>query len=112
MHPEACAGLLDASGVTTDNFRKVTTRRPIAHLEAQHVEAFEQAGTSRPRITVREEERAHVRGRLPERPPPPVDSDARFERLRDRVDALGGRLTMGSAPGRELRMRGSHPLAR
>jgi signal transduction histidine kinase len=35
-----------------------------------------------------------------------------LERLRDRVEALGGRLTSGSQPGHGVRVRGSLPLSR
>jgi signal transduction histidine kinase len=39
-------------------------------------------------------------------------AEAGFERLRDRVEALGGHLTVGSEPGRGTRISGSLPLAR
>ena len=38
-------------------------------------------------------------------------SDAGLDRLRDRIEALGGRLTIRSAPGRGTRVSGSLPLA-
>ena len=38
-------------------------------------------------------------------------SDGEFERLRDRVEALGGRLTIRSEPGRGTRVSGSLPLS-
>ncbi len=38
--------------------------------------------------------------------------DEGLERLRDRVEALGGRLTMASEPGRGTRVSGSFPLSR
>jgi signal transduction histidine kinase len=38
-------------------------------------------------------------------------SDAGFNRLRDRVDALGGRLTIRPEPGRGTRVSGSLPLS-
>jgi len=41
-----------------------------------------------------------------------ADSDAGFDRLRDRVDALGGRLTIRSEPGGGIRVVGSLPLLR
>ncbi|MBA2461848.1 MAG: hypothetical protein H0V45_08820 [Actinobacteria bacterium] len=39
-------------------------------------------------------------------------SDEGLERLRDRVEALGGRLTTTSEPGRGMRVSGSLPLSR
>jgi signal transduction histidine kinase len=39
-------------------------------------------------------------------------SDTRLDRLRDRVEALGGRLTVESDPGRGTRVYGSLPLSR
>jgi signal transduction histidine kinase len=39
-------------------------------------------------------------------------SQAGFERLRDRVEALGGRLTAGPKPGGGIRVAGSLPLSR
>jgi signal transduction histidine kinase len=39
-------------------------------------------------------------------------SEAGLERLRDRVDALGGRLTILSEPGHGIRVSGSLPLSR
>jgi signal transduction histidine kinase len=39
-------------------------------------------------------------------------SDARLDRLRDRVEALGGRLTVRSEPRRGTRLSGSLPLSR
>jgi signal transduction histidine kinase len=39
-----------------------------------------------------------------------ASSDAELERLRDRVEALGGRLTIRSDPGRGTRVSGSLPL--
>jgi signal transduction histidine kinase len=38
-------------------------------------------------------------------------SSAELERLRDRVEALGGRLTIPSAPGRSAHIRGAIPLS-
>ena len=45
-------------------------------------------------------------------PPTATDSDDRLERLRDRVEALGGGLTIGAGPGAGTRVSGSLPLAR
>ena len=39
-------------------------------------------------------------------------SDAELDRLRDRVEALGGRLTIGPEPGGGARVSGSLPLSR
>lgn len=39
-------------------------------------------------------------------------SDSGLDRLRDRVEALGGRLTIRSEPGRGIRVSGSLPLSR
>jgi signal transduction histidine kinase len=41
-----------------------------------------------------------------------VRAHAGFERLRDRVEALGGRLTTGPKPGGGMRVSGSLPLSR
>jgi signal transduction histidine kinase len=41
-----------------------------------------------------------------------ASSDAGLDRLRDRVEALGGRLTVRSDPGRGTRISGSLPLSR
>jgi len=41
-----------------------------------------------------------------------VRSEAGLDRLRDRVEALGGRLTIGPEPGRGTRVSGSLPLVR
>lgn len=65
-------------------------------------------GEARATIIVREDEEAlvfEVVGNA-ER------SEAGFDWLRDRVEALGGRLTLGSEPGRGVRISGSLPLSR
>ena len=65
------------------------------------------AGETPVRITVREEVAALAfevaSNRLP---------DADLDRLRDRVEALGGRLTIRSEPGSRVRVSGSLPLSR
>ena len=38
--------------------------------------------------------------------------EPRFDTLRDRVEALGGRLSIHSGPGRGIRVLGSLPLSR
>ena len=65
-------------------------------------------GTIRPAIVVREEagELRFEVVREAERP------DTGLDRLHDRVEALGGRLSVESQPGREVRVRGSLPLSR
>ena len=72
------------------------------------LEVLERAGDgARATVTVRDEEGALAfevaRGRRLE---------AGLERLRDRVEALGGRLTILSEPGRGIRVSGSLPLSR
>ncbi|MDQ3066806.1 MAG: histidine kinase [Actinomycetota bacterium] len=70
------------------------------------LEALEHAGT-RATVTVRDEEGA-VAFEVVE------DGDysaGGLERLRDRVEALGGRLTIRSEPGRGTRVSGSLPLS-
>jgi signal transduction histidine kinase len=68
---------------------------------------------SRPTISVRDEGSVLAFDVISESArPASADSDARFERLGDRVEALGGRLTVESTPGRGLTVRGSLPLAR
>ena len=41
-----------------------------------------------------------------------ASSDAELDRLRDRVEALGGQLAIRSGPGRGLHVLGSLPLSR
>jgi signal transduction histidine kinase len=66
------------------------------------------SGETRLKINVREREGAlafEVMGDAPR-------SDADLERARDRVEALGGRLTMSSGPDGSIRASGSLPLSR
>jgi signal transduction histidine kinase len=76
------------------------------------LEVLEHAGGGGARATVtatvRDEEGAvafEVAGASPR-------SDSGLHRLRDRVEALGGRLTIQSEPGRSTRVSGSLPLSR
>lgn len=73
------------------------------------LEAFERAGAGgRATVTVREEEGALAFEVV-------VDasrSDTGFERLRERFEALGGRLTTRAEPGRGMRISGALPLSR
>jgi signal transduction histidine kinase len=78
--------------------------------------ALEHAGAeARATITVRKEEEA-IAFEVAEDGAWPVAaaarSDAGLDRLRDRVEALGGRLTVRSEPGRGTRVSGSLPLSR
>ena len=66
------------------------------------------SGQTRVRLTVREAEDAlafEVIGDV-------TRSDADLDKMRDRVEALGGRLTIRSRPDRGIRISGSLPLAR
>ncbi len=71
------------------------------------LEALAQPGDARPAITVREDAGALVfevvRGAGP--------SAAQLDALRDRVEALGGALTIRAEPGGGARVSGSLPLA-
>jgi signal transduction histidine kinase len=71
------------------------------------LDALADAGTSRPELTVREDEEALVfelvRAALPH---------GGLDGLRDRVEALGGTLTVHPEPGGAIRVSGSLPLAR
>lgn len=70
------------------------------------LEALEHAGgETSAAVTVREEERALTFEIVEDA----ALSDARLDRLRDRVEALGGRLAIGPEPGR---VSGSFPLSR
>ena len=72
------------------------------------LEALEHAGAgARATVTVRDEEGAVVFEVLEDG----SSSDADLDRLRDRVGALGGRVTIRSEPGRGTRVSGSLPLA-
>ena len=72
------------------------------------LEALERLGDgARARVTVREEE-----GALAFEVVDDGGSEAGLERLRDRVEALGGRLTILSEPGCGIRVSGSLPLSR
>jgi signal transduction histidine kinase len=80
------------------------------------LDALEHVGAgARATVTVRHEEEglvfeivtdgAHTRAAA-------AGSDAQLDRLRDRVEALGGRLTIQSEPGHGIRVSGSLPLSR
>jgi signal transduction histidine kinase len=72
------------------------------------LEVFEHAGTgAQATVTVREEE-GTVAFEVVE---DGSRSDAGLDGLRDRVEALGGRLTIRSEPGRSTRVSGSLPLS-
>ncbi len=70
------------------------------------LEVLEGAGTSAA-VTVRDEERALGFEVVADY----ADMDAELPRLRDRVEALGGHLTIRSEPGRGTRVAGSLPLS-
>jgi signal transduction histidine kinase len=73
------------------------------------LKALEHAGAgARTRVTVREEEEAVAFEIVDDG----AGSDAGVDRLRDRVEALGGRLTIRSGPGRGTRIAGSLPLSK
>jgi signal transduction histidine kinase len=63
-------------------------------------------------VTVREEDGALAFEIVEDSAAPAGRSDAQLDRLRDRVEALGGRLTRRSEPGGGTRTSGSLPLAR
>jgi signal transduction histidine kinase len=72
------------------------------------VEALEHAGVgARATVTVRDEGGALAFEVVEDA----GHSDAGLDRLRDRVEALGGRLTIRSEPGRGTRVSGSLPLS-
>jgi signal transduction histidine kinase len=58
-------------------------------------------------VTVRNEEAALAFEVVADR----ANSDAELDRLRDRIEAVGGRLTIGSKAGRATRVSGSIPLS-
>jgi signal transduction histidine kinase len=73
------------------------------------LEALEHAGSETPvAITVREEIGVLTFEALLDAARP----EAGLDRLRDRVEALGGRLTIRTEPGRGIRVSGSLPLSR
>jgi signal transduction histidine kinase len=80
------------------------------------LEALEHAGTeARVRVTLREEDGAlafEVVDHAARSAAAAARSDAGLGRLRDRVEALGGRLTIRSEPGRGIRVSGSLPVSR
>ena len=81
------------------------------------LEALEHAGAgARAAVTVRDEEGALafevVEDGVARSAGAAARSDAGLDRLRDRVEALGGRLTIRSEPGRGTRVSGSLPLSR
>ena len=79
------------------------------------LEALERAGAdARATVTVRKEEGAIAFEVVEDRDRSVVaraGSDAGLDRLRDRVEALGGHLTIRSEPGRGTRISGSLPLS-
>jgi signal transduction histidine kinase len=76
------------------------------------LEALEQAGAgARATVTVRDEAGALAFDVAAEGASAPACSTAGLDRLRDRVEALGGRLTAGSERG-TIRVSGSLPLSR
>jgi signal transduction histidine kinase len=80
------------------------------------LEALEHAGSgARMRVAVRDEEGVLAFDVVEDGARPAgvrARSDAGLDRLRDRVEALGGRLTIRSEPGRGTRVSGSLPLSR
>jgi signal transduction histidine kinase len=80
------------------------------------LEALEHAGAgARATITVRAEEGALAFEVVEDGARSAAEtarSDAGFNRLRDRVEALGGRLTIRSAPGQGTGVSGSFPVSR
>jgi signal transduction histidine kinase len=82
------------------------------------LEAFEHLGWRRVTVTVREDERAlnfevieaveKGAGSTAAR----ASSDTELDRLRDRVEALGGQLAIRSGPGLGLHVLGTLPLSR
>ena len=78
------------------------------------LEVLERAGDgARAAITVRDEEGALVFEVVEDGAGSAVaPSDGVLDRLRDRVEALGGQLTVQSEPGRGTRVSGSLPLTR
>jgi len=80
------------------------------------LEALEHAGAwARVTVTVRDEEGAlafEVIGDGVRSAAAAARSAAGLDRLRDRVEALGGRLTVRSEPGRDTHVSGSLPLSR
>jgi signal transduction histidine kinase len=72
------------------------------------LEVLERAAAgARAAVTVRDEEGPLAFEVVADR----TDSDAELDRLCDRVEALGGRLTIRSEPGRGTRVAGSIPLS-
>jgi signal transduction histidine kinase len=80
------------------------------------IEALERAGAQAPvRVSVRDEEGAIAFDVVEDGARSATArtlSDDGLDRLRDRVEALGGQLTVLSEPGRGLRVSGSLPLGR
>jgi signal transduction histidine kinase len=77
-------------------------------------EVLERAGDgARATVTVREEEGALVFDVVEDGAGSATTaSGAVLGRLRDRVEALGGQLTIRTEPGRDIRVSGSIPLSR
>jgi signal transduction histidine kinase len=71
------------------------------------LDALEHAGDLRPSVTIRDDDDALVFDVLLAA----ATSESGLDRLRDRVEALGGRLTVRSEPAGSVRVSGSLPLS-
>ena len=107
----ALRGAAGSAGVRASLAVAAGTRYPPEVAGAVYwccLEALEHAGAgARATVTVRDEEGAVAFEVVEDGSP----SDAGLERLRDRVEALGGRVTIRSEPGRGTRVSGSLPLS-